>query len=84
MLSHVSLGVRDLAKAIAFYDSVLGVLGYVRLWTGDLGVGYGVEGGGEKLNLFAAADAVPPGPGFHLQAACRSARGGSEWRPYCP
>lgn len=66
MLSHVSLGVQDLARAAAFYDTVLGALGYVRLWTGEQGLGYGPQGGGEKLNLFLRPDARPPGPGFHL------------------
>ena len=66
MLSHVSLGVQDLGKAAEFYDAVLGALGYVRLWTGGDGLGYGPPGGGEKLNLFLQSDARPPGPGFHL------------------
>lgn len=66
MLSHVSLGVRDFAASALFYDAALGALGYVRLWTGEKGLGYGSLGGGEKLNLFVVADANPPGPGFHL------------------
>lgn len=66
MLSHVSLGVRDIAASALFYDAVLGALGYVRLWTGEKGLGYGSPGGGEKLNIFAEGDALPPGPGFHL------------------
>ncbi len=67
MLGHLSFGVRDLARASAFYDAVLLSLGWVRLWDGgDRGVGYGPPDGGEKLNLFSHADAVPPGPGFHL------------------
>ena len=66
MLGHVSLGVRDLHRATRFYDAVLSALGYVRLWTGQGGVGYGSLGQGEKLNLFQHADAIAPGPGFHL------------------
>ena len=67
MLGHVSLGVRDLALAGAFYDAAMTSLGWVRLWDGGArGLGYGPPGGGEKLNLFAYADARPPGPGFHL------------------
>ena len=66
MLSHISLGVRDLGKAAEFYDAVLGALGYVRLWTGGDGLGYGPPNGGEKLNIFLRPDARPPGPGFHL------------------
>ena len=66
MLSHVSLGVRDLARAMAFYDASLAALGYVRLWTGTDGLGYGAPGGGEKLNIFARENAAPAGTGFHL------------------
>lgn len=67
MLGHLSFGVRDLARASVFYDAVLSSLGWVRLWNGgDRGLGYGPPDGGEKLNLFARADAAPPGPGFHL------------------
>ncbi|UXN72691.1 VOC family protein [Devosia sp. A8/3-2] len=66
MLGHVSLGVRDPAQAALFYDAVLAALGYVRLWTGEGGLGYGSAGGGEKLNIFERAGASPPGEGFHL------------------
>jgi len=66
MLGHISLGVRDLRRATRFYDAVLGALGYVRLWTGEKGVGYGAPGGGEELNIFQRNDATPPGPGFHV------------------
>lgn len=72
MLGHLSLGVRDLVKAAAFYDATLGVLGYARLWTGEQGLGYGPPDGGEKLNLFQHPDARAPGPGFHLAfTACK-------------
>ena len=67
MLGHISFGVRDLAQAMVFYDAVLVSLGWVRLWSEiPRGVGYGPPEGGEELNLFAHADAAPPGPGFHL------------------
>src|SRR2546422_10882267 len=66
MLGHVSLGVRDLERAARFYDAILSSLGYVRLWTGKSGLGYGPPGQGEKLNVFQHDPATPPGPGFHL------------------
>jgi catechol 2,3-dioxygenase-like lactoylglutathione lyase family enzyme len=66
MLSHVSIGVRDLERAARFYDAVLSALGYVRLWTGEAGVGYGAPGQGEQLNVFQNGEATRPGPGFHL------------------
>ena len=66
MLGHVSIGVRDLEGATRFYDAVLSALGYVRLWTGEAGIGYGAPGGGEQLNVFQNSQALSPGPGFHL------------------
>src|SRR5262249_46656316 len=69
VLSHLSLGVVDLAKAGAFYDGVLGALGYVRVWSSDGGVGYGEAGGNDKLALFARPGATAPGAGFHLAFA---------------
>lgn len=36
MLDHVSVGVADLARARAFYDSVLGTLGYALVYTVDI------------------------------------------------
>lgn len=66
MLGHLSFGVRDLERAAAFYDRVLAPLGYVRVWSSDRTAGFGEAGGGDRLALFARADASPPGPGFHL------------------
>ena len=67
MLSHLSFGVADLARAAAFYDGALAALGYVRVWSNEDGVGYGVPGGNDKLALFAQADdPSPPSSGFHL------------------
>lgn len=67
VLSHLSFGVADLAKATAFYDGALAALGYARAWSNEDGVGYGVAGGNDRLALFAQAGRPsPPGPGFHL------------------
>ena len=67
MLSHLSFGVADLAGAAAFYDGVLGTLGYVRAWSNADGVGYGEAGRNDELALFAMPGlASPPGAGFHL------------------
>ncbi|MPZ54899.1 MAG: VOC family protein [Rhizobiales bacterium] len=41
MIDHISIGVRDLAKAAAFYDAVLAVLGLVKLRTKPTTLGYG-------------------------------------------
>jgi catechol 2,3-dioxygenase-like lactoylglutathione lyase family enzyme len=41
MIDHISLRVRDLAKARAFYDAVLAPLGYQRLYNYPDASGYG-------------------------------------------
>lgn len=41
MLDHVSLPVRDFAKAAAFYDAVLAAIGYRRMKERDGAIGYG-------------------------------------------
>ena len=70
MISHLSLGVSDLKRAAAFYDAVLGELGFVRVWTDATAVGYGPPGGNDKLALKLQPNpVVPPGPGFHLAFA---------------
>lgn len=66
MISHLSFGVADLARAAVFYDAALGALGYRRVWTSEKGVGYGLEVGKDKLNLFPRPGGSAPGPGFHL------------------
>lgn len=66
-LGHLSFGVADLARSIAFYDAVLAPLGGVRVWQDDRGAGYGPPGGGDRLALKRQPGQVtPPGPGFHL------------------
>ena len=69
MLSHVSLGVSDLARSTAFYDAVLAPLRCVRVWSAPGAAGYGEAGGPDRLALFEQADDAGPlaaGPGFHL------------------
>jgi catechol 2,3-dioxygenase-like lactoylglutathione lyase family enzyme len=73
MISHVSLAVRELARAIAFYDAALEPLGYVRVGRGDAWAGYGARGPDEQLTLFARDDAAAPGPGVHLALVARDA-----------
>jgi catechol 2,3-dioxygenase-like lactoylglutathione lyase family enzyme len=67
MLGHLSFGVADLARAVAFYDAAMAPLGFVRVWNSPGQAGYGLPGGGDKLALKAQSGPVtPPGPGFHL------------------
>ena len=41
MINHVSIGVRDVARAKRFYDAVLKPLGYTCLSAGEDSLGYG-------------------------------------------
>lgn len=67
MLSHLSFGVQDLARATAFYEAALAPLGYVCVWRNERGSGFGEPGGNDKLALFhRPGKAHPPGDGFHL------------------
>nr|WP_315252412.1 VOC family protein [uncultured Duganella sp.] len=72
MLHHLSFGVRDLARAGAFYDAVLGALGYRRVFEDDTAIGYGVEDDKDLLCLKLRPNATPPGDGSHLAFAAPS------------
>jgi catechol 2,3-dioxygenase-like lactoylglutathione lyase family enzyme len=43
MINHVSIGVRDIAKARKFYDATLRSLGYTCLSAGETSLGYGQD-----------------------------------------
>ncbi len=66
MLNHVSIGVRDIAKAKAFYDAALAPLEYTCLSRGEGSLGYGKESVQFWIN--AAAKPVPsePNSGLHF------------------
>lgn len=66
MIAHVSIGVRDIAKAKAFYDAALAPIGYTCLHSFDGSLGYGREHAGFWVN--ASASPVPPDPhsGLHF------------------
>ncbi|HUB12207.1 MAG TPA: VOC family protein [Acetobacteraceae bacterium] len=67
MLGHVSFGVVDLDRAIAFYDAALAPIGLTRVWSHARGAGYGPPGRGDLLALKLQPGPVAvPGPGFHL------------------
>ena len=75
MFDHLSVGVENLERAAAFYDAVMGALGYVRLSESARAVCYGPAGfGGEPP--FAVVrfgpDAKAPRLGFHLAFAAKS------------
>ena len=66
MLSHLSLGVRDIGRAITFYDAIGGPLGFERVWTHEGAAGYGIGGGNDRVALFERAETSAAGAGFHL------------------
>lgn len=41
LVSHVSVGVTDIARAAAFYDAVMATLGARRIMEHEVGIGYG-------------------------------------------
>jgi catechol 2,3-dioxygenase-like lactoylglutathione lyase family enzyme len=66
MINHVSLGVRDVARAKRFYDAALGPLGYSCLSEDQASLGYG-----EKQAEFWVSAAERPVPadrqsGLHI------------------
>jgi catechol 2,3-dioxygenase-like lactoylglutathione lyase family enzyme len=66
MINHVSIGVRDIAKAKAFYDAALAALGYRCLSEGATSLGYGRDA--TALWLIATKEPVPANAasGLHL------------------
>ncbi len=69
MVSHISLGVKNLETAGSFYDAVFKPLNYVRIWSSKLGIGYGFEGSNDQFSIFLESetnDKLAAGPGFHL------------------
>jgi catechol 2,3-dioxygenase-like lactoylglutathione lyase family enzyme len=58
MIDHVSIGVRDIARAKQFYDAALKPLGYTCLSESDGSLGYG--GGSIAFWISAVDHPVPP------------------------
>ena len=58
MIDHLSVGVRDIAKAGRFYDAALSALGYKRLSEGTGYLGYGDQG--PRFWLSETERPVPP------------------------
>lgn len=76
MLSHVSLGVKDLVASTAFYDAVLRPLGYPRIAGTKPGeVAYGPAGAGLfwLYEIAGAGELASPGTHIAFRAAARDA-----------
>ena len=70
MIDHVSLPVRDLARARSVYDAMLAPLAMTRLIERPTTIGYGKTY--PSLWLNARPDAVRPGPGSGLHICLRA------------
>lgn len=66
MIHHVSIGVRDLARAGRFYDAALKPLNYKRLFDSAEAIGYGADS--PRLWVMRVERPVPaePASGLHL------------------
>lgn len=68
VFDHLSLGVKDLARATAFYDVALSPLGHIRLFESPRAVCYGPRdftGAEPPFAILPIADTAPT-PRFHL------------------
>jgi catechol 2,3-dioxygenase-like lactoylglutathione lyase family enzyme len=66
MLDHVSIGVRDVAKAKRFYDAAMTPLGYACLSADEGSLGYGKEGVVFWINSAERPVADDPKSGLHF------------------
>lgn len=73
MIDHVSVPVRDLAKALAFYDGLLATLGMTRLETRPATAGYGKKYPEFWVNLRPAMPPADSASGHHVALRARSA-----------
>ena len=66
MIAHVSIGVRDIAKAKTFYDAALAPIGYRCLHSFDGSLGYGREHAGFWVSASASPVPSDPDSGLHF------------------
>jgi len=66
MFDHISIGVRDIARSRAFYDSALAAIGYKRLSASDDSLGYGKEAVGFWIGLTESPVPDDPKSGLHV------------------
>ena len=73
MFDHISIGVSNLERSSAFYEAVLGALGYVVLSGNARSQVYGPAGfkGEAPFAIISHEDVTIP-PGFHMAFACLS------------
>jgi catechol 2,3-dioxygenase-like lactoylglutathione lyase family enzyme len=66
MFNHISLGVRDIKKAKAFYDPTLKALGFACLSEGEDSLGYGKDAIGLWLGRTVSPVPADPNSGLHV------------------
>jgi catechol 2,3-dioxygenase-like lactoylglutathione lyase family enzyme len=66
MIDHVSVAVRDLQRASAFYQVVLGVLGYTKLETRSAAIAFGKKYSELWINHRPRMTSVPDDSGAHV------------------
>lgn len=66
MLDHISIGVRDLARAGAFYDAALAPLGYSRRYGDPSSLGYGAERTALWIGATPSPVSADPKSGLHF------------------
>ncbi|MFN7147324.1 MAG: VOC family protein [Myxococcota bacterium] len=71
VLHHVSVGTRDLARARAFYEPVLAVLGVRVLNADDVSVDFGVDAIVFSLETPTDGRPATPGNGVHIAFEAR-------------
>ena len=59
MIGYVTLGTNDMARAAAFYDSLLAELGAKRLWDTERGIAWGASMDKPSLGLMKPYDGQP-------------------------
>lgn len=69
MLGYVSLGTNDFARATAFYDELLSLVGARRAWDSDSFVAWGNQPGGAGLAVTKPYDGSPATVGNGVMAA---------------
>jgi len=66
MIDHLSIGVRDVARAKRFYDAVLAPLGYTCLSAGESSLGYGKASAVLWVNVAERPVPADPKSGLHV------------------
>jgi catechol 2,3-dioxygenase-like lactoylglutathione lyase family enzyme len=72
MIDHVSVAVRDLAAATRFYETVLAALGFSKLESRPVTVGFGKAYPEFWINLRDGMAPIPAGSGAHICFRARS------------